>query len=141
MKVEFAGDCTTLDFDGIDDYITMGDSYQLTSGSFTLEAWVKPKAVDGTRTILSRRNSTNLAEGGYDLIINNGAPTFRWGSNAVSTSYKIETNRWYHLAVVYENSKVRLYVDGIEVGNHSATNPASYFLFLFGWCYVQPLES
>ncbi|MDT0691033.1 LamG-like jellyroll fold domain-containing protein [Salegentibacter sp. F188] len=123
VEIKLENDCSTLDFDGVDDYIDFGKNYSLSSGAFTIEAWILPKSIQGTRTIMSKRNANNLPSGGFDLIINNGAPTFRWAGNAVSTSHKINTDRWYHLAVIYQNSKVTLYVDGIPVGNRTATNP------------------
>ncbi|MDT0677833.1 LamG-like jellyroll fold domain-containing protein [Autumnicola musiva] len=125
VQITLESDCSTLDFDGVDDYIDFQDNYSLSSGNFTLEAWVKPKSVQGIKTVLSKRNVNNLSSGGYDLIINNGAPTFRWAGNAVSTSYKVGTDRWYHLAVIFKDSKYSLYVDGIPVGNRSGVNPAS----------------
>ncbi|TBW30375.1 LamG-like jellyroll fold domain-containing protein [Gramella sp. KN1008] len=136
MTVTFAADCSTLDFDGVDDHVLMGDNYPLSSGSFSIEVWVKPKSVSGVRTVLSKRDYSNINNGGFDLIINNGAPTFRWGSNSVSTSSKVSTDRWYHLAVIYKNSSIELYVDGIRVGNSSASNPASTSApFLLGGIY------
>ncbi len=136
MVVTFSSDCSTLDFDGVDDHVILGDNYPLSSGSFSIEVWVKPKSVLGVRTVLSKRDYTNMNSGGFELIINNGAPTFRWGSNSVSTSSKITTNRWYHLAVIYKNSNVELFVDGIKVGNSSASNPGtSPALFLLGAIY------
>lgn len=124
VNVTFSEECSTLDFDGIDDYVYFDDTYGLTTGAFTIEAWVKPNALGGVKTVLSKRNSLNLAEGGYDLIINNGSPTFRWGgSGSVSTSFKINTDRWYHLAVIFENGQVKLYVDGIKLATATATNP------------------
>ena len=124
MTVTFENDCNTLDFDGVDDYVTFLDNYALNSGTFTIEVWVRPKSVTGVRTVLSKRDYSNMNNGGFDLIINNGAPTFRWGSSSVSTSSKVGTNRWYHLAVIYKSSSIELYVDGIKVGNSSASNPA-----------------
>ena len=121
LTVAFAPNCSTLDFDGVDDYITFGNNYNLLSNAFTLEAWVKPKSASGIRTILSKRNSQNLSSGGYDLIINNGAPTFRWNGNSVSTSLKVSTDRWYHLAVINSGSEVKLFVDGIEVATKSSS--------------------
>jgi len=124
MKVTFIDDCSQIDFDGIDDHVLLGDNYGLTSGAFSFEVWVKLKSITGVRTVLSKRNSIDLATG-YDLIINNGAPTFRWGNNSVSTASKLATDRWYHLAVSYDSSKVYLYVDGILVGNKTLTNPSA----------------
>jgi large repetitive protein len=137
VTIEFVGDCNALDFDGVDDYISMDNNYGFTSGAFTLEIWVKPESTSGIRTILSKKDNSNPSVGGYDLIINNGAPTFRWRNKVATTSKKLTTSRWYHLAVVFQNSTTRLYVDGIEVGNISgASNPATTDApFLLGAIY------
>ena len=133
LVVTFAPECSTLDFDGLDDYITFGNNYSLSSGNFTLEAWIRPKSVSGIRTVLSKRNSQAPSSAGFDLIINNGAPTFRWNGNSVSTSYKVGTDRWYHLAVIFTGSQVELYVDGLRVGTKTASSPTSNdFPFLIG---------
>src|SRR5690606_12113208 len=65
MTVQFDGNCEQLDFDGIDDYILVGDFYDFPSSSLSLEAWVKPEAVDGNRTVLSKGNWRDPGAGGY----------------------------------------------------------------------------
>jgi hypothetical protein len=124
VTVTFQEDCSDLDFDGIDDHVFLGDNYGLTTGNFSIEAWIRPKSVTNTRSIFSKRNSKDLSKG-FDLIINSGAPTFRWGSKSVSTSNKVTTERWHHIAAIYNSGNISLYVDGIRVGNATAaTNPA-----------------
>ena len=141
ITVSFQGNCSKLNFDGVDDYITMGDNYNFPSGGFSIEAWVKPQSLSGVKTILSKRNSSNLAAGGYDLIINNGAPTFRWQdsenkSQTVTTSYKINTDRWFHLAVNFDGSKATLFVDGLSVGTRTGKSPLQISApFLIGAMY------
>ncbi|HSP11757.1 MAG TPA: LamG-like jellyroll fold domain-containing protein [Salegentibacter sp.] len=124
MEVTFSEACNTLDFDGVDDHIVIGDHLGFTTNNFSIEAWVKPKSVNNARSIFSKRNSNNLSSG-FDLIINSGAPTFRWGNKAVSTSQRVDTDRWYHIAAIYNNGNISLYVDGIRVGNATATNPVA----------------
>ncbi|WP_415830532.1 LamG-like jellyroll fold domain-containing protein [Gillisia limnaea] len=123
VSISFSEDCSTLDFDGIDDHVFLGDNYGFTSGNFSIEAWIRPKSINNTRTIFSKRNSKDLSKG-LDLIINSGAPTFRWGNKSVTTSHKVTANRWHHIAAIYNNGNIRLYVDGIRVGNATSTNPA-----------------
>ena len=136
MLVSFVDDCSTLDFDGIDDHISIGNNYNFSSGDFTIEAWVKLNSSNGQRTIISKRDSQNLSAGGYDLSINSGAPTFKWGNSTVTSSYKLDTQRWYHVAVIFTASQAKLYVDGIKVGNGSASNPtATASPFLIGAIY------
>ncbi|RKS43449.1 putative secreted protein (Por secretion system target) [Gillisia mitskevichiae] len=133
MLISFTEDCSTLDFDGVDDHVTMENNYNLSSGNFTIEAWVKLNSLNGQRTIVSKRDSQNLSAGGYDLSINSGSPTFRWGNSTVTSSYKLTTARWYHVAVIFTNGQAKLYVDGIKVGNGSASNPtATSSPFLIG---------
>ena len=135
MTVNFKGDCSTLDFDGVDDYVYIGDRNNFSS-DFSMEVWIRPKSVQGLKTIISKRNTAALTSSGYDLVINNGAPTFRWNGNSVSTSHKLSTTRWYHLAVVFKGSSVELYVDGIKVGNATGSKPtANSFPFLIGAMY------
>ena len=134
--ITLGGECSALDFDGIDDHIYFDNNYGFTTGSYSIEVWVKPENVSGIQTILSKRDKTNLTSGGYDLIINNGAPTFRWNGKNVTTSSKLSTSRWYHIAVIFSGSTVSLYVDGIEVGNSSGSNPASITApFMMGAMY------
>ena len=124
--ITFNTDCSHLDFDGVDDYIYFGDNHSFTSGSFTIEAWVKPGNLDGTRTILSKRNSKDLAAGGFDLVVNSGSPTFRWGSNSITTTSKFTTpTRWYHVAVTFNGSEYKLFVDGIRMATKAGNNPGS----------------
>ncbi|UJH91062.1 T9SS type A sorting domain-containing protein [Antarcticibacterium sp. 1MA-6-2] len=115
--------CSTLDFDGINDHIIFGDHFN-PSENFALEAWIKPNpnTSGGIKTILSKRNISGLAEGGYDLIIENNIPKFRWNNSTLVSQYPIGTDRWYHIAVIKGGIDEGLYVDGIKV-NASGTSP------------------
>ena len=55
LQVVFPEDCSKLNFDGDDDYIDLGDNYDMGQNSFSVEAWVKPHSTDGVKTILSKR--------------------------------------------------------------------------------------
>ncbi|QED36231.1 T9SS type A sorting domain-containing protein [Antarcticibacterium arcticum] len=80
--------CTTLDFDGIDDFVDLGEGY---TGDYSIEAWIRPEAATGT-IISTPQLEINMS----DL------------SGLVSTN-----GRWYHIAV---DSDGKLYVDGIAKG-------------------------
>ena len=43
-------DCTALDFDGVDDYVDLGNY----TGNYSIEAWIRPEALTGT--IISTKN-------------------------------------------------------------------------------------
>ncbi|MCF4102376.1 hypothetical protein L1I30_11920, partial [Gillisia sp. M10.2A] len=117
LTVKLPDNCSTLDFDGVDDYIDFGDTYNLrnSDNTFSIEAWVKPHSLNGINTIVSKRNLNDLPSGGYDLILNNGKPALRLNNRTVLTTQTITTNRWYHIAAVQEGSLINIYIDGIKV--------------------------
>ncbi|MGM5470094.1 LamG-like jellyroll fold domain-containing protein [Flavobacteriaceae bacterium LMO-SS05] len=123
--------CATIDFDGIDDNITFRNDFNLNSGPFSIEVWVKPDpttnaggANNALQTILSKRNGANNAyDTGYDLMLIGNKIYFNWNNGLSFThSNTISTNRWYHVAVTYDGSNnYNMYIDGILLG--SATGP------------------
>ena len=116
--------CDNINFDGVDDYITFGDNYDLNS-SFSIEAWIKP-GVNNTniQTILSKRDANSLTNG-YDLRLVNRRLSFNWNNGGSITSpFNINTNRWYHVAVTFNGSTYKMYIDGIEVVSASGTTPS-----------------
>ncbi len=123
MIVQFEKACNKLNFDGEDDYVDAGDHFAMGGSNFSVEAWVKPNAISGVNTIISKRiaGESNL---GYDLFLNNAAPSFRVRNRTVTSTKSIGTDRWYHIAAVYTSSKISLYVDGIEVQNNTNNIPS-----------------
>ena len=122
IEVTFPPTCSKLNFDGDDDYVNAGNNYTMAGSDFSIEAWVKPNNISGVNTIISKRveEEPNL---GYDLILNNGSPSFRVRNRSVTSSKKITTNRWYHIAGVYSDSKMSLFVDGIEIQTNTNNIP------------------
>lgn len=105
-------DCAALDFDGVDDYVDLGEGY---IGDYSLEAWIMPfertnedeSKTDPTRgTIIS---TPNLEINMSDLI-----------AAGVTTN-----NRWYHIAV---DSDGKLYIDGIDSGTIGKTGSDRAFI-------------
>ncbi|WP_029038320.1 Ig-like domain-containing protein [Salinimicrobium xinjiangense] len=94
-------DCTALDFDGVDDYVDLGEDY---TGDYSIEAWIRPEASTGT-IISTPQLEINME----DL------------PNAITPD-----TRWYHIAV---DSDGKLYVDGIATGTTiSTTGTARAFI-------------
>jgi hypothetical protein len=119
------GLCNKLDFDGIDDNVNLKNNYNLSTGSFSIETWIKPGAANASiQTILSKRSSSALTDG-YDLRIVNNVISFNWNNgNAITSNFPVTTGRWYHIAVTFNGSAYNLYVDGISVKNAEAgVNP------------------
>lgn len=112
------GLCNKLDFDGIDDHVNLNNNYNLNTGPFSIETWIKPGVANASiQTIFSKRNSNALTDG-YDLRLVNNVISFNWnnGSN-ITSNFAINTGRWYHVAVTFNGTSYSLYIDGISVKN------------------------
>jgi len=89
-------------------------------GPLTLEAWVKPKQLSGHRGIIAK---TEMSE--FALFFDEGVPQFDvfLDQQYVSAIAKtvLPTDRWTHLAGVYDGRTVQLYVDGKRVAQQEGT--------------------
>ena len=95
-------DCTTLDFDGDDDYIDLGNNY---NGNYFIEAWIRPfdRPIDGGGTT-DASTGVIFSSAGFEITMD-------------QLSSKINTNdRWYHIAVSKGGA---LWIDGVPSGTIS----------------------
>ncbi|MGC1471750.1 MAG: HYR domain-containing protein [Psychroserpens sp.] len=112
-------DCgNNIDFDGVDDYISFADNYNMNSSAFSLEAWIKTDNVSGSKTIMSKRNGNALTSG-YDLMLVNNRLRFRWNNAAgLQSNQTLNSSKWYHVAVTFNGSNTyTLFIDGFSVGS------------------------
>jgi hypothetical protein len=112
------GEEMAFEFDGKDDCLSIshGD-LALADGPFTLECWMKGHAFKGRRGLI---NKTEGCEFGF--FVTDGVPQFivhlsgRY-VGARAEKVRLEENRWYHMAGVYDGEEVRLYLDGKKIGS------------------------
>jgi hypothetical protein len=115
---------SALSFDGINDWVTVPDasSLDLTSG-MTLEAWVRPSALGGWRTVVFKERAGGSVYGLYADQAGSrplGQVFIGAERNAIGAS-PLPLNAWSHLATTYDGSVVRLYVNGVLAGSTSFT--------------------
>lgn len=128
-----------LSFDGSNDYVSVPDSNSLDVNRLTMEAWVRPTANSGWRTVLMKENGNEMAYGMYACESSNRPsgwvrpnPTSGSSKSAAGTS-GLPLNTWSHLATTYDSSSLKLYVNGNLVrtvavnGNlYTSTNPLKF---------------
>ncbi|MFZ1812665.1 MAG: LamG domain-containing protein [Candidatus Saccharimonadales bacterium] len=104
---------------GSSQYIT-GQDVDITS-AITVEAWVKPTASQTSR-VISKASTTTDSQSVLALAAN--VPSFMLtigGSPYTATGAAISSGVWTHLVGSYDGSMVRLYANGVEVGQSAAT--------------------
>ncbi len=125
ITVIFADCGNNLVFDGTEDYISFANNYDLNATAFSIEGWINPDNLNGTKTIISKRNSTNL-NSGYDLTLINHRLYFRWNNQQMFSTAVINNSKWYHVAVTFDGANTyTMYIDGFEVRtNSTGSSPA-----------------
>jgi hypothetical protein len=108
-----------LDFDGIDDYVNVGNKTGFDMNfTMTTEAWIFPEgpgsggSAGSGGSIVNKEGEFEIArfENGYiGWAFANYSPGWVW----VQTTAYTPLNQWSHVAVVYDTDQVRTYLNGI----------------------------
>jgi len=112
-----------LDFDGIDDYVVVPDALSLdVTTAMTIEMWIYVRSVipSGWNNIIEHYQGTKEGSFGWRLRINTGDcfkfETHNEGeSTFVVDIRKAPIRQWVHVACIFDNDALYLYVDGIKV--------------------------
>ncbi len=115
-----------LDFDGVDDFVTVPNASSLIAGStsFSMTGWFWDNALTYGQGMMGFRN-TNA--GFYMIELNNGQIEARMQNSAGTlfnlhtANYVIVPNTWQHYAWVYNGSTCKLYLNGNLIGTINAS--------------------
>ena len=116
-----AADNLVLDLDGKNSYVQLPSDIYLDLHEATIEAWVKWKKIIGFSQPLG------FGKPWHAMAVNNWEmePTLQFylydqqrRLHLIRIPEVLQTNRWYHLAAVTGNSGMKLYINGVLVGEH-----------------------
>lgn len=110
------------------DVVSVPGSFLNNLSKITESVWINPNVLcEGSRTdwdiFLSRADPWGYM--GFYRSGGNFIPDFYLalsnGSRSVSASISVSTNQWYHVAGVYDGSKMKIYINGVESNNIDAS--------------------
>jgi len=121
-------------FDGIDDMVRVPHNANQNPGAeMTVDAWINPDVISHGQSIINKRTSSNLGDGGFTFETthspfgpNNGLQ-FGIGTDVsgvvvlITGANVITTDVFQHVAATYDGSMMRIYVDGVEVASTAAS--------------------
>jgi hypothetical protein len=125
----------SLDFDGTDDYIDIGDLSAFEpndSGSFTIEAWVNRDSFTSIDVIASKDDDTGsttldgwfLTLQASDIIIFSLNDSTNAHTAATAAPNTITATGWNHIVAIYSNDTSNIYLNGVlaATGGGNLTN-------------------
>jgi hypothetical protein len=110
-----------LSFDGVDDWVSVADapSLDLSSGS-TVEAWVRPLALAGWRSVVVKERVGGIV---YSVYASEGSvpvgQVFVGGEWSARGVVSLPLAEWTHVASTFDGVVVRLFVNGVLAGSAS----------------------
>ena len=120
-----------LSFDGVDDYIVIpastGINNQFATNRITLEGWFKIKSLPAAGSAPAFISESYLGDGNIKFGVWLESNLVVAGCFVNNTWYRtyatspITLNRWTHLAATYDQSQIKLYVNGVLVSSINAT--------------------
>ncbi|MGE4620492.1 MAG: LamG-like jellyroll fold domain-containing protein [Planctomycetota bacterium] len=111
LELKNPGDCV----------IVPANLVKVPQGPFSLEGWINVSDVDGRTPFLCKTNGSE-----FGIFVNDGVPEFMVHLDgkyyeATATSARIKTGQWHHVAGVYDGAEIRVYLDGQQVGEITAS--------------------
>jgi hypothetical protein len=104
-----------LSFDGVNDWVTIPHSPSLNaSNAITFEAWVKPASTRSWQTVALKESSPGHVYALYSVGGAAGpeAQVVTGALRAARATQTLAAGVWTHLAMTYDSSRLRIYVNG-----------------------------
>jgi hypothetical protein len=116
---------SALNFNGTSARVTIPDANSLDlTANMTLEAWVRPTSLNGWTTVILKERPSGLAYSLYGSDNTNRPPAGYVtisGDRSVLGTTPLALNTWSHLAMTYNGSSMRIYVNGVLAATRTQT--------------------
>ena len=103
----------SLNFDGVNDYVNLGN-YTPFTGNYTIEAWVYLTPNTHSNTIFAKHNAGVVGTLILEITADNKIYATRevapW---SLTSSNYIPDNIWTHIAMTYDGTNLRIYINGV----------------------------
>ena len=118
-------------FDGADDQVRVPNALSLEPARVTVEAWVKATNPGRFRYLVEKgapdSGGSSYAlytgtSGGLSFVVHNNTPAPTDNVQSPVAGPSIWDGNWHHVAGTYDGARVRLYVDGLEIGTGTPTS-------------------
>jgi hypothetical protein len=102
------------DFDGVGDYLEVATTNELRlTGDFTVEAWVEFDGAADDVTIITKSQLNNFYDWELRTVDSGGAKLRgKRGATEITGATTLVTGQWYHVALSYDGTTTRLFLDG-----------------------------
>jgi len=122
----------TLSLDGSNDYVDIGN-FNLSANAISLEAWVRPDRYGSDPRIISKSVGTSPNDQWWLLGFDNLSTTtarlrFRLKTNGTTNQLNVGSvgvGSWMHVVATYDGSRMRLYLNGGQIGSRSESGTVS----------------
>jgi chitodextrinase len=107
----------SLNFDGSNDYVSLPNIINPSAATFTASAWIYPDVSTGIRSVLVQEGTN----GRKWLYREDGLLTSFLFSSKLQSTGSIVTGQWNHIAVTYDGTTLKLYLNGQQDGSATGT--------------------
>ncbi|MDD5606277.1 MAG: prepilin-type N-terminal cleavage/methylation domain-containing protein [Candidatus Pacebacteria bacterium] len=135
------GKCS-IKFNGFNDYIVVSNNEEINlTDAITISVWVNHAQVllKNWETIIAKGDSSYRLHLCGNSITCPVLKTFAFHYTGVNSNiYFLDSkvipqpDRWYHIVITYNNSKMVMYIDGVEIASKPVLNPIATNSFNLG---------
>lgn len=114
----------SLYFDGTGDALQtqISNQYMFGTGKYTIECWLRPAAVTVRQMVTALNQITADDNILLDIDTSGKIRLLTWNVLVLSSTTSLIANTWTHVAVSYDGTTIRLYINGV-LDNSTTTVP------------------